>query len=388
MLKVIERGSSVAGAYCGRILGLLGAQVVKLEPTGGDPMRRRSPLLRRPDSRPSSALFEYLNCNKRSVALDDESADGRQVVSRLAARSDLIIDYSDGDPARVQMAYSKLRAINPRIVYTVISGFGLTGPYCRFRSNDFLDLAAGGHLYLTGHPDRHPVQSGGPWAGYATGTMAASACLVAVRRARSSGRGQLIDIGAMEALASLHQWTLTLYTHQGYVKRRAGNHMAESYHPMDLVACRDGWISLAVSGGPNWEGFCIAIGRPELLADPRFGTGGDRFDHADELDALIAPWFAATTVDDAVARLQAHRVPAGPVRAVPDVLDDDHLKARDFWSPAPHLGEHARMPTRAFETPGDAALAFAPALGQHTGTVLAELGLAGAGPGGPDGSGR
>jgi crotonobetainyl-CoA:carnitine CoA-transferase CaiB-like acyl-CoA transferase len=276
--------------------------------------------------------------------------------------------------------YAEVQAINPGIVYLALSGFGLTGPYRHFRSNDFLDLASGGHLYLTGHPDRHPVQGGGPWAGYATGTMAASACLVAARRARSSGRGQLVDLGAMEALASLHQWTLTLYTHQGYVKRRAGNHMAESYHPMDLVACQDGWVSLAVWGGANWEGFCIAIGMPELLADPRFGSGGDRFDHADELDVLIAPWFAATTVAEVVATLQAHRVPVGPVVPVPEVLDDDHLKARNFWSWAPHLGEQARMPTRAFHTPGDAPLTFAPSVGEHTAAVLAELTRSGEGP--------
>ena len=368
----------MAGAYCGRILGLLGARVVKVEPPSGDPIRRRSPRWRRPDGGECSALFEYLNCNKRSVALDEGSADGQEAVRRLASISDIVIDYSDGDPDRVRLASAEMQAINPRIVYLALSGFGLTGPYRHFRSNDFLDLAAGGQLYLTGQPDRQPVQGGGPWAGYATGTMAASAGLVAARRARSSGRGQLVDLGAMEALASLHQWTLTLYTHQGYVKRRAGNHMAESYHPMDLVACLDGWVSLAVSGGANWEGFCIAIGMPELLADPRFGSGGDRFDHADQLDALIAPWFAATTVDQVVARLQAHRVPAGPVVPVPEVLDDDQLKARNFWTSAPHFGGRGRMPTRAFHTPGDAALAFAPSLGQHTGTVLAELGLAAA----------
>ncbi len=376
MLKVMERGSSVAGAYCGRILGLLGAEIVKIEPGRGDPMRYRSPLFRRPNGQQSSAIFEYLNCNKRSIALDEESVRGREAVRRLAARSDIVIDYSDGDPSRIQAAYSEMRAVNPRIVYTAISGFGLTGPYRRFRSNDFLDLASGGHLYLTGRPDRHPVQSGGPWAGYATGTLAASACLVAAGRARSTGRGQLVDLGAMEALASLHQWTLTFYTHQGYVKRRAGNRMAESYHPISLVECQDGWVSLAVSGGPNWEGFCIAIGMPELLADPRFQTGGDRFDHADELDAIIAPWFAATTVGEAVDRLQDHRVPAGPVVSVPGVLSDAHLQARDFWSSAPHLGEHAKLPTRAFHTPGDAPLTFAPSIGQHTETVLAELGLA------------
>ena len=367
----------MAGAYCGRILGLLGADVVKIEPDRGDPMRSRSPRVRRPDGQPASALFEYLNCNKRSVVLDDDSPEGQEAMRRLATRSDITIDYCDGEPSRVHRAYSEMRAINPRIVYIAISGFGLTGPYRHFRSNDFLDFASGGHLYLTGYPDRQPVQGGGPWTGYATGTLAASAGLVAARRARSSGRGQLVDLGAMETLASLHQWTLTLYTHQGYVKHRSGNRLAESYHPISLVACQDGWVSLAVSGGANWEGFCIAIGLPELLADPRFQTGGDRFDHADELDALIAPWFAATTVDEAVATLQAHRVPAGPVRAAPEVLDDGHLKARDFWSHAPHLGEQAKMPTRAFHTPGDSALTFAPSLGEHTGTVLAELGLDG-----------
>jgi crotonobetainyl-CoA:carnitine CoA-transferase CaiB-like acyl-CoA transferase len=377
-MRVIELGSSVAGAYCCRVLGLLGWDVVKVEPRHGDPTRRRSPLVPGPSGQRWSALFEYLNCNKRSVCLEQDSPEGGEVVRRLASQSEILVDYSDGHATHALDMYEGLRAVNPSIVYTVISGFGLSGPYRDYRSNDFLDLASGGQLYLTGHPDRPPVQAGGPWAGYATGTLAASACLVAARRARSVGRGQLVDVGAMEALAILHQWTITLFTHQGYVKRRAGNRMAESYHPMDLVECQDGWVSLAVSGGPAWEGFCLAIGQPELLADPRFQTGGDRYDHAGELDAIIAPWFAATTVGEAVARLQAHRVPAGPVVPVPDVLNDPHLAARGYWSAAPHLGVQARLPTRGFHTPGDAALTYAPGPGQHTQSVLDELGFSAA----------
>ena len=168
-MKVVERNSSVAGAYCGRLLGMLGAEVIMLEPPGGDPMRRAHPLVGTWDGQEVSARFEYLNCFKRSACLDPSGEE------RMMGSADVVVDYVDGDVDRAMADYRRLSAVNPGLVYVAISGFGLTGPYRRYRTNDFIDFASGGYTYITGDPHREPVQGGGPWSGYLVGTTAAVA---------------------------------------------------------------------------------------------------------------------------------------------------------------------------------------------------------------------
>ena len=374
-LRIVERGSGIPVAYAGRLLGMSGADVVKIEPPGGDRLRRAEPVVRGRDGAPLSALFEYLNCFKRAATIDPDSAGGSEALRRLVATADVVLDSADGDPDAAHARYEAAAAENPRIVYVAASGFGLTGPYRGFRSNDFIDLATGGFLYVTGEPGREPVRAGGPWAGYLVGTLAAAAALAAARRARASGRGQLVDVGAMEAIASLHQWTLTLYTHQGVVKRRAGNRHAESYHPMGPLPCRDGWVCIGVASVPQWEGFCLAIDMPELLADERFQTGGDRFDNADTFDALVIPRLRETTADDLVRRLQEQRVPASPVLSVLDLLADRQLASRNYWAKSTRLGPRAVFPERPFRVSGSCApFREAPRAGEHTEEILGEVG--------------
>jgi crotonobetainyl-CoA:carnitine CoA-transferase CaiB-like acyl-CoA transferase len=373
-LRVVERSSGIPVAYAARLLGASGADVVKIEPLGGDPLRRSASALRGRHGEPLSALFEYLNCFKRSVTIDAGSASGSSALRRLMATADVVFDSADGDPGALRERYELAAAGNARVAYVALSGFGLTGPYRGFRSNDFVDLATGGFLYITGEAGREPLAAGGPWAGYLVGTLAAAAALAAVRRARASGRGQLVDVGAMEALASFHQWTLTLYTHQGVVKRRAGNRHAESYHPMGPLPCRDGWVCVGIATVPQWEGFCLAIGAPGLLADERFQTGGDRFDHADELDAIVVPKLREMTAGDLVARLQEHRVPASPALTVLDLLADRQLASRGYWARNARVGDRAVLPERAFRVPGACApFRAAPRAGEHTEEILREV---------------
>jgi crotonobetainyl-CoA:carnitine CoA-transferase CaiB-like acyl-CoA transferase len=352
-----------------------GADVVKTEPPEGDPLRRSASSLRGRDGEPLSALFEYLHCFKRSVTIDAHSTSGSSALRLLLATADVVFDSADGDPDAVHARYELAAAENRRVVYVALSGFGLTGPYRAFHSNDFVDLATGGFLYITGEPGREPLRAGGPWASYLVGTLAAAAALAAVRRAQASGRGQLVDVGAMEALASFHQWTLTLYTHQGVVKRRAGNRHAESYHPMGPLPCRDGWVCIGVATVPQWEGFCLAIGMPELLADERFQTGGDRFDHADDLDAIVIPRLGGLSAGDLVARLQEHRVPASPALTALDLLADRQLASRAYWARSTRLGPRAVLPERAFRVPGASApFREAPRAGEQTDEILREVG--------------
>ncbi|MBO0728816.1 MAG: CoA transferase [Acidimicrobiaceae bacterium] len=371
-IRVVERASSVAAAYCGRLLGMLGADVIKLEPPGGDPMRATHPRVRAADGSELSAQFEYLNCYKRSVALDGP-VPGSEVAGLLES-ADVILDHVDGDPDKALAEYRSFSRTNPRLVHVVISSFGLTGPYRHYRGNDFIDFASGGFTFVTGETHRTPVQGGGPWAGHLVGTTAAIATLAGVRRAAQTGHGQLIDVGAMEAIAASHQWSIVLYTHQGVIKRRAGNLHAESFNPLGPVPCKDGWVSLGVASLPQWEGLCLALDLPELLADERFQTGGDRFDHADELAAVMDPVLTSLTADEVVARCEEHHVPAGPVLRVSQALDEVQLAVRGYWASSSRIGGNARMPERSFRVPGaDAPFREAPAIGEHTREVLEGL---------------
>jgi CoA:oxalate CoA-transferase len=374
-VKVVERDSSVATAYCGRLLGMLGGDVVKVEPPQGDAMRAARPMLSTPDGTSVSALFEYLNCFKRSVRLDPTDGADLRAMDEIQGAADIVLRYVDGDPDRALEDYRRLSAANDRLIYVAISGFGLTGPYRTYRSNEFIDFASGGYTYITGEPEREPVQGGGPWAGYLVGTTAAIATLAALRQRRRTGRGQLVDVGAMEAIAASHQWTIVLYTHQGVIKRRAGNMHAESFNPMGPIRCGDGWVSVGVATVPQWEGFCLAIDMPELLLDDRFQTGGDRFDHAFELTEVMEPVLLSLSTQDLVDRCHAHHVPAGTVRDIRQMLDEPQLLARNYWAPSRRIGGGAIMPERAFRLGGgDAPFREAPELGEHSAAVRQDLG--------------
>ena len=376
--RVLDLSASVAGAYCARQLATLGADVLKVEPPGGDPLRRMPPLLPRPEGEAAvSASFAYLNAYKRGIALDLTSDLGREALARLIAQTDAVISSAAGQ-VELDAVFARqtlMAATNPRCVHTVVSPYGLTGPYRDFEATDLTDWAVSGYLQITGDPEREPLQGGGAWCGHATGLTAAVATAAAMRRARATGRGQLVDVGAMEAMAGLHQWSLVLYTHQGVVKRRAGNRHAESYHPLGLQACKDGAVCMAVSSQDHWERLCLAMDRPELLLDARFATGAGRYDHADEIDRLLQPWLLARTREEIVATLQACRIPAASVLTLTELLAEPALAERGFWAETTVAGRTGRLPgapVRLGSTPG---FRPAPTLGEHADDVFAALGF-------------
>jgi len=336
-VKVVELAGGVAGAWCGRLLAQLGADVTLVEPPSGSPLRSRVPLL--PGG--ESPWHHWLNGDKGSiVARSDAEADA------VAADADVVICTVTGNEAdgSVQARAERLRAQRPAQVFVALSPFGLTGPWRGLASSELTDWAAGGHLYLTGDADREPVQGGGPWPQYFTGSNAVIAIQTALFQAGLTGAGQLVDIGAMETMAASHQWTITTYTHHGYVKRRDGNRLAESYHPLAIYQCGDGWLQLACASAEQWEALCILTGCVELLAENDLLTPAGRYDRAAEIDAAISPWFARYQRTEAVAALQEVRIPASIVNDLPGLLDDEQLQARRFWSPVPALGPEARVP--------------------------------------------
>ncbi len=334
-LHVVDASTGLAGAYCARLLATSGATVTKVEPPEGDPLRRQPPAPIPPGAtEPMSARHEYLHAYTRSVAVDTATADGQAVRDALFSSADVILSSCHGDPAAALALEDEIRARWPGCVHVVMSPFGLTGPYAAYRGSELVSWACGGFLQITGEEDREPVQGGGPWADYATGATAALGALAALR----SGEGQLVDVGTMEVMAGLHQWALVLYTHQGVLKRRAGNRHAESFYPMGPMPVRDGWVAVGIATVPQWEGFCIAIDRPELIIDDRFETSGDRFDRYEELNAEVFPKLAEFGAEELAERLQELRVPAAKVLS-------GHRALRRPAAPGPRLlgHDHCRL---------------------------------------------
>ncbi len=322
---------------------MTGAEVVVGEPLEGSHLRRS----RMVDTRagPVSVAWEYLRANTASVVVNPGTS-----LTELARDVDVVVLDVHGDltPARAEIASA--RNAHPRLVAAVITPYGFTGPKSAWRAGPLEHWALGGHMSLNGEPDRHPLPGGGPWLTHLVGATAAIGIQAALVHAAATGRGDLVEISALEALANAHQWSFSLYTHNGVNKRRWGNRFGEQHHPLALYECIDGWVCIAAVSIHQWEGFCIAMDQVELLARDDFYVPAVRFDHADELDEIISAWAATKTVAEAVADLQANQVPSGPVASLDDMLASPQLAARGYWA---HLAAaHAPVGDARQDEPG------------------------------------
>jgi crotonobetainyl-CoA:carnitine CoA-transferase CaiB-like acyl-CoA transferase len=337
-LLVVEIAGSVAGGYAGKLFAGFGATVLLIEPPEGDPARAIGERL---DG--CGTLFAYLHTGKHSVALDLSTATGRTRFDGLLARADVVIESASPGPLQ------PLTADHPaeRLVKLYVSPFGLSGPYRRYRSTQFTDYAAGGQMYVTGEPEREPLQGAGRQPEYAAGTYGLIAALAALRHRYQTGAGQTIDVSHMEAMASLHQWTSVKWTHTGTIERRIGNRYS-SAHPITIYPCKDGYIALSAASDLAAERFLSVIGLGHLLADRRFATGLDRLEHWQAFDAELLPWLMAHTVEEIVSLGQAVRVPVGPVPGMLELLQDRHLAARGFWQSVEVAGRTLRYPGPPF----------------------------------------
>ncbi|MCY3557071.1 MAG: CoA transferase [Chloroflexi bacterium] len=372
-LRVLDLSETVAGSYCGRLLATAGAEVTLVEPIHGSALRSRPPLLTSSAPR-RSAAFEYLSAWKRGIALDRSGEAGRNALSRLLDAADIVITSM---PASEALAFDEIaRASRSALIHVSATSYGLTGPWAGWRSSDLTDWAAGGYLYLTGDPLREPLQGAGPWATYVAGVTAAVGAMAALWSRRATGRGQLVDVGAMEAMASSHQWSLVMWSHQGRIKHRANNRHAEAHHPVSLMPVRDGSVCIAAPTLAQWINLCIALDLPEMANDPRYATAGLRFDAAEEIDGRFAPFLMARTRTEVVEHLQSHHVPASAVLALDEVLEDEQLQARAYWAYPEALGGSAKMPGIPFALPSaPESLQAAPELGAHSAEVLAGAGF-------------
>ncbi len=383
-LKVLELGHYIAAPFCTRILADLGAEVVKVEPPGGDPVRGWGAQV---DG--NSVWFSVHGRNKLSVELDLKR--DRDTALRLAARADVLVEnLRAGGLEKLRLGPADLHAVNPRLVIARISGYGQDGPYRDKPAFGAIGEAMGGIRHLTAHPpgssDLPPPRCGISIGDDLAGMYAAIGLLSALwqRDATGTGRGRVVDVSLVDAVFSLMEGMLPEYALDGRIRQPVGAAIPTA-SPTNTYPCADGkWLCIAGNSDLIFARLMGAIGRPELAADPRFGTNYDRCTHRAPLDAAVAEWTRTMPAAAAEAVLEAADVPCSRLYDIADCAADPHFRARGavqavqdpLIGPTLHQGSALRFDG---DSPESVVAWTGPAVGAHTRYVLDVL-LGGAGP--------
>jgi formyl-CoA transferase len=320
-----ELGSTVAGPAAGRLLADLGAEVIKIEPPEGDGLRTWGTPA--PDG--SSWWFKSHNRNKRFAMLDLHAQADRAIVRELARQADVVLEnFRPGRMAEWGLGYDDLHAINPRLVYAAISGYGQDGPYAARAGFGNIAESMGGLRFISGFADRPPVRPGISLGDELAGLYCVVGILAALRARDRDGVGDFVDVSLLESCLNLMQGALPEYGATGAVRERQGNSLGTTA-PSNIYPTKDGrWIAIGANANAIFKRFCVAIGRPELIADPRFAGNRERTDNAAALDAIVEEWTLTLDCAAATSLLTGAGVPAGPINSIADIVADEHVRAR------------------------------------------------------------
>jgi len=375
-VHVLDLSKGVAGAYAAKLFADYGANVIKVERPGGDPTRRQGPF---PNDKPhpeTGALWLYLNTNKRSITLDIASNTGRRLFSALVERAEVIIEsFPAGHMESLSLGLAQLRQLKRRIVLCSITPFGQRGTYAGRKAINLTSFAMGGQMSLTGEPDREPLQNAGYQAEYQAGLHAFAASAVAAFNADSFEIPQHIDISAMECMASALELYLPWWAyHKRDIGQRRGNVMSGM---VGIFPAADGYIGLQVMPR-NWPWFARAMGREDLIDDPRFHDNYSRLQHNDELESIVYAWAAGQGAKAMYRQAGSARAPIAFIHSLADLQESPQLKAHQYFKEVEHptAGRltYPGPPFRMSEVewrPGRA-----PLLGEHNKVVYCqELGL-------------
>jgi crotonobetainyl-CoA:carnitine CoA-transferase CaiB-like acyl-CoA transferase len=362
---VLELAQGVSGPFCGKLLAECGAHVSKVEPPSGDVTRHRAPFAHDQPHPEGSLQYLYLNTAKRSITLHVGCQAGIRLFEALIQHVDVVISDHPAPASAIVLPEQEL-------IYTCIRPFGLDGPHADWPSTELTMQALGGVMAIVGDPNRPPVQLGGEQASYVGGLNAAVATLLALEAREHTGRGQVIDISIQESLLTILGNIPVLYSHLATVARRIGSRHHRT-HPTAIYPCQDGYVGIAAQTSQQWEALCLLVDQPELLVDPRFTTGVQRAERADDLDAMLLPWFLARTRQEVMLVCQARRIPVGLNCTIPELLDDPQYHASGFFQGIDHPSTGTvRYPGGAFQMPSTSgALTRAPLLGEHNMQVYA-----------------
>jgi crotonobetainyl-CoA:carnitine CoA-transferase CaiB-like acyl-CoA transferase len=380
-LQVIDLTQVLAGPFCTMMLADHGAEIIKVEPIDGESTRRVGPFHPEDGLRAFGGYFQSVNRNKKSLALDLKTDEGRDILLRLADTADLLVEnFRVGVMDRLGLSYEILSARNPRLVYVSIRGFGdpRTGesPYVDWPAFDVIAQAMGGLISINGPQADSPLKSGPGVGDIVPALMAAFGGLAAVLRARETGCGQYVDIAMTDGVLALCERLVHQLSYQGKAPRPEGNR-----HPLlcpfGVVQAKDGWVAIACHRDHFWADLCRLIGREELIADPRFATNGARLANAGAVYDAVTEYTRDWTKRELMERLGG-RIPFGPVFDARDIEDDPHFRTRMFAEVEhPGLDRPMRIvgvPIRMTKTPGGVHRR-APLAGEDNDDILHGIGF-------------
>lgn len=374
-LKVIDFSHVLAGPVCTMMLADMGADVIKIEPPGGELGRQIGP----PWIGGESAVYLSVNRNKRGIVLDLKCAQGREVAQRLARGADVVVEnFRPGVMKGLGLDYPTLAAVNPRLVYCSISAYGQQGPLRDRAGVDGIIQAAGGLMSTLGEPDGAPVKVSIPVTDMVTGYLATIAILAARASAQQRGRGEHLDISLYNATLMLQQIGFASYFATHTVPARTGS-AAPYAAPNEAYQTRDGWIMVAAYHPQRWHALCTALGANELERDERFASNASRVAHRQALRQALEPLFRQKDTGAWVQLLAAHDILCAPVATYDEVVRSPEYAASgiDSWVDHPIAGPvrlPAFVPGPAHAIPGTRAATAAPILGEHTRQILEECG--------------
>jgi CoA:oxalate CoA-transferase len=374
-VRVIGLEQYMAGPYCTMLLADAGAEVIKIERPGkGDPRRGIPPFARKDEQRKAAGYMAY-NRNKKSLALNVAVPEGQEILRRLAAISDVVVEnLRPGAMDKIGVGYEALKTLNPGIIYAMISGFGrLPGyesAYAQRPAFDIVAEAMSGVMDLIGFEDRPPTFTLYGLADIYSGMVAAYGILQALLMRERTGEGQLVDVSLLDNMLALNERMVALYSVSGKEPKRG---RPEHFWPRGAFKCTDGYVALNVPDDGIWARLANAIGRPDLVEDPRSADGTARAANADFLQPILEEWTAGKTRAEVVDLLNQAGMPTGPVYTAKDVFEDDHFRVRGMLAEVhdPEVGPYifARTPPHLSAAP-EIPLDPAPALGAHTREIL------------------
>lgn len=372
-IRVLDLTRVLAGPFCTMLLGDMGAEIIKIETPGhGDDSRRYPPFIGE-----ESAYFMNLNRNKKSLVLNLKNPKAKEILLNLVEKSDVILEnFRPGTMEKLGVGYETIKARNPDIVYSCISGFGHSGPYKDLPGYDIIGQAMGGIMSITGWPDSPPTRTGTAIADVLAGLNACVGILAGLLAVRNGGTGQKVDIALVDSVVSAMETIIQIYLVEKRVPQRTGNRY-EFIYPYDTFKAKDGWIIIAVGNNKLWEVFCNAVGRPELLDNTDFEDNYDRVKAHVEVKQIVEKWSKNKKVKEIVDFMLSKKIPCAPIYTVKDVVEDNHIAEarrmiREIEHPVAGPVKVVGSPVNMSETPTE-VVSPAPLLGQHSEAVLIDV---------------
>ncbi len=381
-IKVVELARILAGPWTGQTLADLGADVIKVESPQGDDTRGWGPPFVKDEAGADrdAAYFHACNRGKRSIAVDFRTQEGQDLVRRLVADADILVEnFKVGGLAKYGLDYDSLSKVNPKLIYCSITGFGQDGPYAHRAGYDFMIQGMGGIMDLTGDPEGDPQKIGVAFADIFTGLYGVIGILAALRRRDETGEGEWVDMALLDAQVGVLANQALNYFVSGKAPKRLGN-AHPNIVPYQVFPASDGHLIIAVGNDGQFRRLCAVLGLPELADNPRYATNAARVAARSDLVPILTAETSTRARDDLLAALEGEGVPAGPINSVEDVFNDKQVLHRDMKVDLPATGVEGgsvasvRTPIR-FRNGTLVLDRAAPALGEHTEEILKELGI-------------